>query len=302
MTTASVLHVLLALTACPLLLGIINRTKAFFAGRHGQPVLQTYYDLAKLLRKGAVYSRTTTWLFRAGPIIGVGCAAAALLMAPLGGVEALLAFPGDMLVLAYLLGLMRFATVLAALDTGSAFEGMGASREVQFSMLAEPALLLGLAALAAGSHSLSLTGMYADPLSAGAAHVPALVLVAAAVLVVLLTENARIPVDDPNTHLELTMIHEVMVLDHSGVDLAFIHYAACLKLWVLGSLLVGLAVPLRTGHPLVDLALGAIGLAVMAVVVGVIESGMARLRLIRLPQLLVTASVLSLLAVIWLLR
>ena len=98
------------------------------------------------------------------------------------------------------------------------------------------------------------------------------------------------------------MIHEVMVLDHSGVDLAFIHYAACLKLWVLGSLLVGLAVPLRTGHPLVDLALGAIGLAVIVVVVGVIESVMARLRLIRLPQLLVTASVLSLLAVIWLLR
>lgn len=304
MTTyaVSILHVLLALAMAPLLLGVINRVKAVFGGRHGPPLLQTYYDMARLFRKGGTYSRTTTWIFRAGPIISLASVALALLIVPLGGVGGLLAFPGDLLLFAYLLGLMRFVTVLAALDTGSAFEGMGASREVQFAMLAEPALLLGLGALAASSHGLSLTALYADPLAAAPARVPALMLLAASMLIVLLAENARIPVDDPNTHLELTMIHEVMVLDHGGVDLAFVEYAAALKLWVLGALLVGVAVPVRTGCPLADLGLGVMGLVGVAVVVGVTESIMARLRLVRVPQLLVTASVLSLLAVVWMLR
>jgi len=298
----SILHVLLALALAPLLLGVINRVKAVFGGRHGPPLLQMYYDLARLLRKGGTYSRTTTWVFRAGPIISLASVLLALLIVPLGGVGGLIAFPGDLLLFAYLLGLVRFVTVLAALDTGSAFEGMGASREVQFAMLAEPALLLGLGALAASSHGLSLTALYADPLSAAPASVPALMLLAASMLVVLLAENARIPVDDPNTHLELTMIHEVMVLDHGGVDLAFVEYATALKLWVLGALLFGVAVPIRTGYALVDLGLGTLGLIAVAGVVGVIESIMARLRLVRVPQLLVTASVLSLLAVVWMLR
>ena len=224
---------------------------------------------------------------------------------PLGGVPGLLAFPGDFLLVAYLLGLMRFFTVLAALDTGSSFEGMGASREVFFSALAEPALLLGLAALAAQSHSLSLSGDVRRrrrrtrwPRRPG----PALLLVAAALLIVFLAENARIPVDDPNTHLELTMIHEVMVLDHSGPDFAMIQYAASLKLWVLGALLVGILVPVRSGWWVVDLAAGVAGMVVLAVVVGVIESTMARLRLVRVPQFLVAASVLSILALVLVMR
>jgi formate hydrogenlyase subunit 4 len=300
-TVASVLHVLLALLGAPLLLGVINRTKAFFGGRHGQPLLQAYYDLAKLLRKGGTYSRTTTWVFRAGPLVSLACVGTALLIVPLGGISGLLTFPGDAFLFAYLLGLMRFMTVLAALDTGSAFEGMGAGREVQFAMLAEPALLLSLAALAASSHRLSLSEMYAAPLAAAPAGMPALVLVAVALLVVLLTENARIPVDDPTTHLELTMIHEVMVLDHGGVDLAFVQYAAALKFWLLAALLCGAAIPVRTGQPLLDLGIGCASLFAVAVAVGVIESSMARLRLVRVPQLLVTAAVLALLAVLWML-
>jgi len=122
---------LFGLMFAPLLLGIINRTKALFAGRRGMPLFQLYYDVWKLLRKGAVYSRTTTWIFRAGPIVGLAAVVAAM---------ALVAFPGDSILFAYLLGLMRFFTMIAALDTGSSFEGMGASREVQFSALIEPAL------------------------------------------------------------------------------------------------------------------------------------------------------------------
>ncbi|MEN6457811.1 MAG: NADH-quinone oxidoreductase subunit H [Thermoguttaceae bacterium] len=303
-TLASIVHVLLAALLAPLLPGLINRTKAFFAGRRGPPLLQAYYDLWKLLNKGAVYSRTTTWLFVAGPVVGVACIVTALLIVPLGGVPGLINFPGDFLLAAYLLGLMRFFTILAALDTGSSFEGMGASREAFFSALAEPALLLGLAALAAQSHSLSLSAMYAtvtwQAITSFAG--PALLLVAAALLIVFLAENARIPIDDPNTHLELTMIHEVMVLDHGGPDLAMIQYAATLKLWVLGALLVGILLPVRSGWWAVDLGMGLLGMAALAVLVGAIESTIARLRLVRVPQFLVAASVLSILALVLVMR
>src|SRR5262249_25388796 len=163
----------------------------------------------------------------------------ALALLPFGGVPALLSFPGDVVLFAYLLGLARFFTVLAALDTGSSFEGMGASREVTFSALAEPALFLGLATIARHTDTLSLSGMFGVTTGASWHHTgPALALVAAAFIVIFLAENARIPVDDPTTHLELTMIHEVMVLDHSGPDFAFILYSSALKLWLLGTLLV----------------------------------------------------------------
>ncbi len=299
MTAASILHVLLALMLAPLLAGLINRVKAKFAGRRGQPLLQPYYDIYKLLRKGAVYSNTTTWVFRAGPIVALAAVVTSLLLLPLGGVKSLVAFPGDILVWAYLLGLARFVTVIAALDTGSAFEGMGASREVQFSMLAEPALLLGMAALAAYTGGLSLSSLMGTVWPAGfsGAGSTAWLLVSAAWLGVLLTENCRIPVDDPNTHLELTMIHEVMVLDHGGVDFGAIQYGAAVKLWVFSALLTGVLLPVRAPWPLLNLAAGIGGVICIAVLVGVIESTMARLRLLRVPQMLIAAAILAALAV-----
>lgn len=299
----SLLHVLLALVLAPLLLGTINQTKAFFAGRNGQPWLQVYWDLAKLLRKGAVYSRTTSWVFRAGPTVGLASVLLTLLIVPMGGAPGVLAFAGDLVLLAYALGLMRFFTVAAALDTGSAFEGMGASREVQFSAFAEPALLLGLAAIGRRTGSFSLSQMLpAVDRELWNLAGPEIALVAVAVGIVALAENSRIPVDDPNTHLELTMIHEVMVLDHSGPDFAFITYGASLKLWVLLSVLVGLVVPARSGVQLVD-TLGYLGgMFLAAIAVGGIESSMARLRLLRVPQFLVGASALSALALVLSLR
>jgi formate hydrogenlyase subunit 4 len=290
---ASILHPLLAIALAPLLPGVINRAKAFFAGRHGPPLLQAYFDLWKLLRKGAVYSRTTTWIFRAGPLVNFACLLAALAVLPLGRVPALLPFTGDLVLLAYLLGLGRLATVLAALDTGSSFEGMGASREVQFAVFAEPALLIGLAALARATQDLSLTGIYSVPfLPASIPALPVLLLLGAGFFILFLAENCRIPVDDPNTHLELTMIHEVMVLDHGSVDLAFVLWGSHLKLWVLGALLVGLGMPGATGRPWVDLVLGVAGMLGLAVATGIVESVTARLRLLRVPQLLVGAGVL----------
>jgi formate hydrogenlyase subunit 4 len=290
---------ILALLLSPLLLGVINRTKAVFAGRRGQPILQAYHDLWKLLQKGAVYSRTTTWIFRAGPIVGLAALLVATALVPLGGVAAPLAFRGDMVLFAYLLALSRFATVIAALDTGSSFEGMGASREVWVSALAEPALFLALAAIARLGGSLSLSEMFAGLTVSHWLEVgPPLALVISSLVIVLLAENSRIPVDDPNTHLELTMIHEVMVLDHGGPDLAYILYGAALKLWALGALVVGVALPATGSHPVVGLSLGVAAMMALGVFVGAIESIMARLRLPVVPQLLFGAGALAFVALI----
>jgi formate hydrogenlyase subunit 4 len=299
MEIAAMAHVVLALVCAPFLLGVINRTKAIVAGRTGQPLLQSYYDALKLLKKSAVYSRTTSYVFRAGPVVGLAALLVATLLVPFGGSAAVLAFPADLVLFVYLLGLARFVTVIAALDTGSSFEGMGASREVTFSTLAEPALLLGLAAIARHSGSVSLSAMYAGIgpaawANAAAAFAP----LAGALLVVFLAENARIPVDDPSTHLELTMIHEVMVLDHSGPDLAFILYGGALKLWLLGALVIGLVVPVRTGSVWLDGIAALAGMVGLAILTGLIESSMARLRLVRVPQLLIGASVLSTVALV----
>lgn len=296
MNTLSFIPLLLALILSPLLPGVINRTKALFAGRRGQPLLQTYFDLWKLLQKGAVYSRTTTWLFRTGPMLGLAAVLMAATLVPLGHFPALIAFPADFILFAGLLGLMRFFTVVAALDTGSSFEGMGASREAFFSALAEPALLVALATLARQAQDLSLSTIFNQVsgghwLQAG----PVLALVFIALMIVLLAENSRIPVDDPNTHLELTMIHEVMVLDHGGPDFAFILYSAALKLWVLAALVVGMVVP-ATEAPWLNLVLSVGGMFAVAVIVGVVESVMARLRLLLLPQLLVGAGALAAMA------
>jgi formate hydrogenlyase subunit 4 len=294
MTAAASAHIVLALTLSPLLLGIINRTKSMFAGRTGQPLLQAYYDLSRLLRKGAVYSTTTSWVFRAGPVAGLAAALAALVLLPPGVGSAPLGFAGDFFLFAYLLGVIRFFLVAAALDTGSAFEGMGASREVMLSVLAEPALLAGVAAVAHMSGSLSLGSIMGSTGANGfVAAAPVALLVAAALFAVLLAENARIPVDDPNTHLELTMVHEVMVLDHSGPDLAYILYTSALKVWLLGALALGVVLPLSALNAWAGLAVLAGGLALMAVTIGVVESMFARLRMSRVPLFLGGALALS---------
>ncbi len=293
MNAAAMIHPLVALALAPLLPGVINRVKAFFAGRTGPPLLQAYIDLWKLFRKGAVYSRTTTWVFRAGPLVNFACLLAALVLVPLGRVPAAVSFAGDLVLLAYLLGLGRFATVAAALDTGSSFEGMGASREVQFAVFAEPALLIGLAALARHAQSLSLSPIYGGlSAAAWAGALPMVCLLGTGLFVLFLAENCRIPVDDPNTHLELTMIHEVMVLDHGSVDLGFVLWGSYLKLWVLGALWVGLVLPGSSGQPALDLVAGVAGLLGLAVLTGIVESVTARVRLLRVPQLLVGAGVL----------
>lgn len=285
-TLHALLHVAAVLLLPPLIPGLINKVKALVAGRSGPPVLQLYYDLAKLVRKQAVFSHTTTWIFIAGPVGTVAAGLTASLLIPFGHQPAPVHFQGDVILFAYLFGLARFLTVLAALDTGSAFEGMGSAREVAFSALAEPALFLGFAALAKSTGSLSLSAMLASQGYILERLMGPLILVLAGWAIVYLAENSRIPVDDPNTHLELTMIHEVMVLDHSGRPYALILYGASLKLLVLGALLVGPLLPRHLGA-WQGWAFFFAAQGLLAVGVGLVESVIARFRMNNVPQFLV---------------
>lgn len=292
MVVELLLRLALWLLVAPLLPGIINKVKAWVAGRRGPPVLQLYYDLAKLWRKGVVLSTLASPGFIAGPAVAwVALMGAALLM-PLGAAGSVFHFQGDVLLLVYLLALARFGTAWAAMETGSAFEGMGAAREVSFAVLAEAAMFAAILSLSLRTGSVSLVTMLAPTADAGA------VLLAAGLFTVLLAENCRVPFDDPNTHLELTMIHEVMVLDHSGPPLAVILHGASVKLLLFALLLVQAVLPLRSLSFVA--ATGALVTGVLAVViaVGLVESLLARLAFRRVPLLLTTAFLFCLFALL----
>lgn len=287
------LHLLLIVALPPFLLGVINRTKAFVGGRKGPPLLQPYYDLWRLFHKGTVLSTTTTWLFLCGPIVGVVTTLLASMFVPLANNSAPISFAGDFLLFAYLLALGRFMLVLSALDTGSSFEGMGAARDVTFACFAEPTMFLCLLAQSQATGSLRMADMFAGPLAAEAGAGAPMLLVASAWFLLMLAENCRIPFDDPNTHLELTMLHEVVVLDHSGILLALVQLAASLKLFLYASLVVRLAVPIDSGQDWLNWGLFVVCVIAVAGLLGIVESVIARLQLKLVPHVLAAAGVVA---------
>jgi formate hydrogenlyase subunit 4 len=300
---SALVAVSLLLLLAPLLPGLSARTVAALTGRRGMPLLQLYRDLGRLLRKGIVYSDTTTVLFRVAPVIWMAGALGAAALAPLDGRAGLVRFPGDMFLFAGLLALGRFALTLAALDTGSSFEGMGASRELMIGAFAEPVLFVGLFALSLATNGQTLSDLFGAGIGAAWPTVGAtLVMVALSLGMLMLAEAARGPIDDPATHLELTMIHEVMVLDHSGPDLALLLYGSALRFALFGALLVDVVWPRGSLGDLAAAARLGAGLVAVAVLVGVVESSMARLRMSRVPHYLVSAGVLASLGVLLLLR
>ena len=280
------------LLLAPLLPGIINRVKAWVAGRRGPPVLQLYYDLIRLWHKSVVQSRTASPGFIAGPAVAWIAVLGAAMLVPLASAGAALSFRGDVLLMLYLLALARFATSWAAMETGSAFEGMGAAREVSFAVLGEAALVAAMLSLAVQTRSVSLATMLAPAAGAGA------VLLAAGLFTVLLAENCRVPFDDPSTHLELTMIHEVMVLDHSGPPLAVILHGASMKLLLFAVLLTEAVVPVGSLSPLGGAAMLAAGVLTVTVAVGLVESLLARFAFRRVPLLMLTAVLLCVFALL----
>ena len=289
-----------ALLLAPVLPGVILKVKALFAGKTGPPLLIRWYTLVKLLRKGSVYSDSTGFVFRLGPVAGCATALLALLFFPFAGLPPLLSFTGDIIVVLYALGLGRFCTVLAALDTASPFEGMGAAREVFFASLAEIGLFVVLILFHRMGGGLSLAGWFAGPqaISLAGTQGALLLLVIVALFLLLLAENSRVPVDDPATHLELTMIHEVMILDHSGPDLALIEFGAHCRLLFSACLVASLLRPTLAAGPLAN-GLVFVGLLVLVyAAVGVTESITARLRMNLVPKFILTSFALVFFAII----
>lgn len=293
MMESAFLHFLLTLALSPLLIGVVNKTKAFFAGRRGASLFQLYFDLWKLLKKSSPRSRSATWIFDLAPTIGLAATIAAATLFPLGGAASIVSFPGDVVLFFYLLGAGRFFAVLAARDVASAFPDMGSAREVQFSAIVEAIVFAVIAFLAIMTRRLDLANFLHATAGEELASAVPLLLAVAAMAIVMLAENCRVPFDDPETHLELTMIHEAMILDNAGPDLAYLFYAASLKLWLFASFIVMLIFPIPAFTPWFYPLVLAVG-----VVVGAVESAMARMRFIKVPFVLGAAFALAVLAVV----
>lgn len=293
----------LLLVLAPGVNGAIKRIKAILQGRQGPPLLQPYFDLIKLLRKDAVVSEHASPVFRWAPAFYAGAFVTAALLVPVLWSPAPLAGWGDAIALVGLFALARFALSLAGLDTASAFGGMGSSREVAVAALAEPAVLLALVAVAWRTGGTDLTGISGWLVTHGAAALaPSQLLAGGAMLIAVIAETGRVPVDNPDTHLELTMIHEGMLLEYSGRPLGILMWAGLLKQLVLFSLLIALFAPFGLAFRPVDLPLALaaflVKLIVLVVLVALIESSSAKLRILKVPELLGAACVLGVLALI----
>ena len=299
-----VVQPLLAVALAPGLVGFIRWLKAQLQGRRGAPPWQPYFELRKLFGKEAVVSHTASWIFRATPFVVFGTSALVASLVPLVLVPASPLVAGDLFAAVYLLLLGTFFLALAGLDTGSAFGGMGASREMTVVALTEPTVALSIVALALNAGSTNFSQMVGrtigDP---AAAFGPGHLLAFAALFVVTLAETGRLPVDNPSTHLELTMIHEAMVLEYSGPYLALIEWGSALKLLVFLALAANLFIPWGLAFSLAPIALATglstfiVKLGALAIAIAVLETRVAKLRLFRVPELLSASFVLALLAV-----
>jgi formate hydrogenlyase subunit 4 len=291
---------LFAMLAAPFFSAVILKVKAFFGGKKGPPLLINYHTLIKLCKKGSVYSTSTTFIFKLGPMVSLCAAITALLFLPIGGSLPVFSFDGDVIFILYLLGLGRFFTIAAAMDTASPFEGMGAAREAFFPIICEATLFMILILFYIMTGKLQLAAYFADgqPFGLWKAVGSPLLFVLLSLFIVLLAENSRVPVDDPATHLELTMIHEVMVLDHSGPDFAFIELGSFYKLFFYASLVARLAAPFELDHPAFNTGLFIVALLVIYMAVGVAESVRARYRMDKIPKFILTSFALAFFATI----
>ncbi|MGD0801632.1 MAG: NADH-quinone oxidoreductase subunit H [Terracidiphilus sp.] len=300
----NLIQALLLIAIAPLVSGIIARSKAQMQNRRGASLWRPYAELLKLFRKQDLVPDTASALFRFAPVILFAATATAAAFVPVLHPSALFDVSGDIILFVYLLAIGRFFLMLGAMDGGSSFGGLGASREALVSALAEAPLLLALISVAILSHTVSLSGIVLatvrqDPLHLSAVYAFAL----GALVLVAIAETGRIPVDNPSTHLELTMIHEAMVLEYSGPSLALIEWASAMKLTLILALLTGIFAPwgMATNASIAALFLAplvfAVKLALLAAVIAVIESSIAKLRIYLIPDFLGMASALAILAV-----
>lgn len=290
----TLLNIIILLVAPFLMIGVIKKTKAFWSGRKGVSLFQPFWDFIRLMQKDAVYSETTSWVFKFAPAIGLATVIFAALFVPLANGKAIIDLQFSFVIFAYILGLGKFFALLSALDTGSSFEGMGASREACFSTIVEPAFFIAMASIATLSQVYTFDSFKYILNGVGIYGYLIIILAAVTLFIMLLVEGCRVPVDDPTTHLELTMIHEVMILDNSGPDLGLITWASAIKMFLFEALIANLIIPLEL--PLVwMIGLFLLIVFLISVIVGTIESAIARFRMTHVFEFIFVMSLTALL-------
>ena len=296
-----ILNLILLLTMPFLMIGVIRKTKAFWGARYGASIFQPFYDFIKLMKKDSIFSSSTTHLFKLAPAISFACIIFASLFTPMLMGKAIINIQGGLIIFAYSLGLSKFISLLASMETASSFEGMGSSREACFTTIIEPAFFIVIASIMALSKLYTFDSLNFIIVSSGSLGILITIFAIACLFIMLIVEGARVPVDDPATHLELTMIHEVMVLDNCSQELALISYSAWAKMFLISSLIATLILPL---HLTFWASLSAfIGIMILiSIIIGTIESAIARLRMSHIFEFafimsslaLVTASLVAL--------
>ena len=261
-----------------LIIGVIKKTKAFWGGRKGASVFQPLFDFIKLIKKDFVISKTTSFVFSFAPLVTLSCTLFAALFVPLGTGGAVINIEAGLIIFAYILGLSKFFALIGAMDTGSSFEGMGASREACFTSIVEPAFFMIVASIMALSGNFTFDALSKILVNAGGYGILIVIFAVLALFLMLLIEGCRVPVDDPATHLELTMIHEVMILDNSAFDLAVICYAASLKMLLISSLIAKIIIP-ESLSAIEYFMYYLLTILVISLIVGTVESSTARLRM-----------------------
>lgn len=261
-----------------LMMGVIKKTKAFWAGRKGVSLFQPLYDFIRLMKKDFVISRTTSVVFKIAPVIAISSVLAASLFVPMATGTALINIQAGIIIFAYVLGLGKFFSLISAMDTGSSFEGMGASREACFTTIVEPAFFMIIASIMALTGNFTFTSLKGILENAGSYGILITIFAVVALFLMILIEGSRVPVDDPTTHLELTMIHEVMILDNSGSDLALLTWGNSIKMLLISSLIANILIPAHFSE-LASTALYLFIIFAISVIIGTVESGMARIRM-----------------------
>ena len=299
-----IFNVLLVLALSPLFMGVIKKCKAWAQRRNGPPLLQPYYQLWKLLKKEVVYSQTSSWVMHAAPYVNIIMLVTAALFVPLAFIpNSDYSIVGNVILFIYLLAMAKFFMALSGLDAGSTFGGMGSSREMSISAVFEPTIIVVFAALSFNFHTLDLPSMFRISLGATSIN-PALILLAIALFIVLIVETARIPVDNPETHLELTMVHEAMILEQSGKNLALMELSSAMKQTLLMTVMINIIVPygMTTELTAVTIIIAIVAFLVKALVasliVGLFESSFVKLRFFRLPDFFMIALFLSIITIL----
>jgi formate hydrogenlyase subunit 4 len=286
---------LFILGASPMLVGLINKQKALLTGRLGAPIWQPYYDLLRLSRKETIYASTASFISRLAPVVAFSAILIAGFMLPIGYIKPLLSFKGDIIVFAYLLGLARFFQILGAMDIGSSFEGMGAAREAAFAVFAEPIYFFTIGSLAFVSSYTSLYEVYLSIHLDNPSSLVFIIVSSISAFFLMVTECSRMPIDDPTTHLELTMIHEVMILDNSGIDLFLYQYSSYVKIMIYGIYEVLFFNPFSLHNQWLGFSLFMILLLLLSTVVAWVETMIARLKIKSIPQYLLFATAIGIL-------